>query len=110
MLGKAREYASDETSKNALDHLHDVYIKAGSLGFAGHVLYDLSMTGHLDYYTGVIFRGYAQGSGYAVVEGGRYDNLMAGFGHPSPAVGFAIRLDSVLDALRKDENADVRAR
>jgi ATP phosphoribosyltransferase regulatory subunit len=99
MLEQARELVSNNVSKAALDHLREVYKIAETKGFANHVLYDLSMTGHLDYYTGVIFRGYAKGSGYAVVNGGRYDNLLAEFGRPSPAVGFAVRLDSVLEAL-----------
>jgi ATP phosphoribosyltransferase regulatory subunit len=40
---------------------------------------DLSMVGHQDYYTGLIFRGYAVGSGWSVLDGGRYDKLLSQF-------------------------------
>ena len=48
------------------------------------------------YYTGIIFRGYFEGVGVTVLSGGRYDNLIARFGRDIPAVGFSIKIDSLL--------------
>jgi len=34
-----------------------------------------------------------------VLQGGRYDGLLARYGRPSPAVGFAVDVDAVAGAL-----------
>ncbi|HYM90807.1 MAG TPA: ATP phosphoribosyltransferase regulatory subunit, partial [bacterium] len=51
-----------------------------------------------DYYTGIVFEGHTAALGFPLLGGGRYDRLLEGFGAPSPATGFAIRLDRVLAA------------
>jgi len=53
----------------------------------------------IDYYTGVVFRGYVEGAGDAVLSGGRYDALVAAFGRPAQATGFAIDVDAVAACL-----------
>ncbi len=47
------------------------------------------------YYTGAIFHVLAPGPGEPIGAGGRYDDLLARFDAPMPAVGFALYLDSV---------------
>ena len=47
------------------------------------------------YYTGAIFHLLAPGPGEPVGAGGRYDDLLARFDAPMPAVGFALHLDAV---------------
>ncbi|MDR1664330.1 MAG: ATP phosphoribosyltransferase regulatory subunit [Clostridiales bacterium] len=99
VLKQAEAFASHPLSVAALRHLEEVYELLNHKNLNDYVLFDLSMTGHFDYYTGIVFRGYASGAGYAVVDGGRYDNLLAAFGKASPAVGFGIRLEGLMDAL-----------
>jgi ATP phosphoribosyltransferase regulatory subunit len=55
----------------------------------------------LGYYTGLTFAGYAPGSGSAVAAGGRYDGLLARFGRPDPAIGFAVDLEFATQALER---------
>jgi ATP phosphoribosyltransferase regulatory subunit len=50
----------------------------------------------MDYYTGITFRGVAPGLGWPVISGGRYDDLVAGFGRPLAAVGFGLGLERAL--------------
>ena len=38
---------------------------------ASYVRFDLGMVHQIDYYTGVVFRGYVEGAGDAVLSGGR---------------------------------------
>lgn len=63
-----------------------------------HVVYDFGEVRGLDYYTGIHFEVFVAGAGAAVGAGGRYDDLMARFGRPLPAVGFALDVDSVAEA------------
>ena len=61
------------------------------------------MLSHYDYYTGIIFKAYTYGTGEALVTGGRYDNLIEQFGKKASAVGLAIVLDQLMDALASQE-------
>lgn len=49
----------------------------------------------LGYYSGTTFQILAEGPGKAVGSGGRYDGLLAQFGAPRPAAGFAVSLDDL---------------
>lgn len=59
------------------------------------MMIDLGMVHRNEYYTGVIFRGYVEGSGDAVVSGGRYDTLLQQFGPALPATGFGVNVDAL---------------
>jgi ATP phosphoribosyltransferase regulatory subunit len=71
----------------------------------GEVAVDLGETRGLGYYTGITFTGYAPGAGAAVAAGGRYDALLARFGRPGPAIGFAVDLEFATQALERAEGA-----
>ena len=62
-----------------------------------HIVYDLGEVRGLDYYTGIHFEIYVAGAGRAAGAGGRYDGLMGRFGHPMPAVGVALDLDTIAE-------------
>ncbi len=62
---------------------------------------DLGEVRGLGYYTGITFAGYAPGAGSAVASGGRYDGLLARFGRPGPAIGFAVDLEFATQALER---------
>ncbi len=62
---------------------------------------DLSEVGNQPYYTGIVFQGYIEGVDSAVVSGGRYDDLLGGFGFPAPSVGFSLLLRKIEDQLGK---------
>jgi ATP phosphoribosyltransferase regulatory subunit len=63
-----------------------------------HVVYDLGEVRGLDYYTGIHFETFIAGAGRAAGAGGRYDDLMARFGRPMPAVGVGLDLDTIAEA------------
>ncbi len=66
---------------------------------------DARLVRGLDYYTGIVYEVEVEaGEGPVVVAGGgRYDDLVAGLGGPeTPAAGFAIGLERVLDCLPED--------
>jgi ATP phosphoribosyltransferase regulatory subunit len=68
---------------------------------AGPFAVDLGEARGLGYYTGITFAGYAPGAGTAVAAGGRYDALLARFGRPGPAIGFAVDLEFATQALER---------
>ncbi len=62
---------------------------------------DLGDVRGFEYYTGLWFRGFVEGYGGAVLRGGRYDNLIARYGHDTHATGFAVDIEAIAQAQRK---------
>ena len=82
-----------------LVYLRQLYGELCRAGYGEHLRFDLGMVHQIDYYTGVVFRGYVEGAGDAVLSGGRYDKLVEAFGRPAPATGFAVDVDAVAGCL-----------
>ncbi len=95
VFGIAKEMFSDSKIDELLNYLQGIYDDITKLGLSDKISVDLGMVNRTDYYSGIIFRGYIQGHGDAVVSGGRYDNLLKDFGDDLPAIGFAIDVDAV---------------
>lgn len=84
---------------DAVDYLRALYDELSAAGYGPYVRFDLGMVHQIDYYTGVVFRGYVEGAGEAVLSGGRYDNLVEVFGREAQATGFAVDVDAVARTL-----------
>ncbi len=54
---------------------------------------DFSVVSDINYYNGIVFKGFVEGVPSAVLSGGQYDKLMKKMKHSSSAVGFAVYLD-----------------
>ncbi len=68
---------------------------------------DFSVVSDINYYNGIIFKGFVEGVPSAVLSGGQYDKLMQKMKHRSSAVGFAVYLDMLdmaSDTPKEDEN------
>jgi len=88
----------NDDARAAIDHLRAVLARLAQFGLQDFVTLDLAENRGMAYYTGILFEGFVQGLGFAVASGGRYDNLIAHFGHNIPAVGFAIGVERVMIA------------
>lgn len=67
---------------------------------AGRVSFDFSIINSFDYYTGIIFKGYAEGIAASLASGGRYDAVLANLGRPGLlACGFALSLERLQEVL-----------
>lgn len=65
------------------------------LDLSARFRFDLAELRGFDYYTGLIFEIHAPGAGREIGGGGRYDDLLANFGDPRPAVGFSLSVDAI---------------
>ena len=70
---------------------------------AERIIFDLGLVRSLGYYTGAVFQVYDPAHGVPIGSGGRYDELLASFGRPLPAVGFAIGVERLHIALTGEE-------
>lgn len=87
----------------ALDRLAAVYRALEESGFREHLLLDLGELRGLDYYDGIIFDVFAEGVGYELGGGGRYDHLLGRFGRMSPSTGFAFDVDRLFQVSERIE-------
>jgi ATP phosphoribosyltransferase regulatory subunit len=77
-----------------------LFDKASERGLGPWLSADPGEVRGLSYYTGTIFTIYAEGPGEPIGGGGRYDDLLARYGAPSPAIGLGLDLDSLGWAVR----------
>jgi ATP phosphoribosyltransferase regulatory subunit len=97
ILARLGELAGIPGAAEAAAHLNIIWRHLEAAGYSGRLVLDLSLLGSMGYYTGVYFEGYAEGHGFPLLGGGRYDGLYAEFGRPLPATGFALKTDRVLE-------------
>lgn len=98
---RARAVAPNEQALSTLDYLQQLYDGLCGLGLKDSIILDLGLVNQIQYYTGVVFRGFMEGSGETMLTGGRYDTLLSAFGPGRPAIGFAVKTDSIARALRE---------
>lgn len=79
---------------------------------------DFSVVNDMNYYNGIVFRGFVEGIPEGVLSGGQYDNLMSKMQRSGKAIGFALYPDllerivckpeeSVETILYYDDSADI---
>lgn len=88
-------------SREALANLRAVLEHLDAAGLLAYVSLDLGQLQSLNYYSGVIFKGFTYGLGFPLFSGGRYDQLVGNFGRDLSATGFSIGLNFALQALRR---------
>jgi ATP phosphoribosyltransferase regulatory subunit len=92
---------TNSLSLAALDNLRAVLDQLDAFGLLDYVSLDLGLLQSLNYYTGIIFKGFTYGLGFPLFSGGRYDQLVSNFGRDLAATGFSIGLNLGLIALRR---------
>jgi ATP phosphoribosyltransferase regulatory subunit len=70
---------------------------------AERVIFDLGLSRAPGYYTGAVFEVYDPAVGMPIGGGGRYDHLLGQFGRELPAVGFALEIEKLHQALAAEE-------
>ena len=103
MLEKAEKLSSHPLVQKAINRLKALYDVLCAYNVEKYVSFDFGMLSSYQYYTGIIFKVYTIGIGDVVVKGGRYDKLLPYFGKNSPAIGFVIVIDDLMQALKRQK-------
>jgi ATP phosphoribosyltransferase regulatory subunit len=109
VLDDARAQAPNGGIRRALAELAAIVTTIGARKLDARLHVDLGEVRGFDYYTGVRFQAFVPGASDAVLRGGRYDGLLARYGRPSPAVGFAVDVDAAAGALEVASGAAARS-
>lgn len=94
-------------NKNALAILDEIRCIVDTFTEAGYgdmLLIDLGIVQKIEYYTGIVFRGYVDGIGEAVLSGGRYDSLLEAFGSNLSACGFGLNISALAELFPAEFN------
>lgn len=98
-VGECRGLLGAAGCPGAVDGLERTWELLEAAGAADRVKVDFGIVRSFDYYTGLVVEAYAPGLGVPLGGGGRYDDLLAEFGAPAPAAGFALALERLHIAL-----------
>ncbi|MGM9551855.1 MAG: ATP phosphoribosyltransferase [Clostridia bacterium] len=78
-------------------------------GYKDNIIIDFSVINDVNYYNGVVFKGYIENVAEGVLSGGQYDNLLAKMGKSDKAIGFAVYLDRLSRIDSMDEIANEKS-
>lgn len=102
ILNDAKKLAFNEDILSNIRYLETLYYELEKLGYGDNVTFDLGMAPRLNYYTGIIFRGYGEGVGNTLLRGGRYDKLIQAEDNSYiPSIGFSIDINSVIPIIKE---------
>ena len=97
------ERVESPRAKAALKNVREILDILDDYGYMKYVSVDLGMLRSLDYYTGMIFKGFTYEVGFPILSGGRYDKVVSVFGRDLAAVGFCLSLNLCMTALRRQD-------
>lgn len=103
VLDAFEEKVKNDTSRAALKNLREILDALKDYELLQYVSIDLGMLRSLDYYTGMIFKGFTYEIGFPILGGGRYNNVISTFGRKLEAVGFSVGINLILTALRRQD-------
>ena len=94
-MPKLRRSIKDSNALKSLDELEYV-VRAVQKREGTKIIIDMSITmGYMNYYDGIIFKGFVRDISSNVVMGGQYNKLMKCFNRSISAIGFAIYLNAI---------------
>ncbi len=99
VLARALSVVDNAAARDAVASLRETARQARDYGIAKSLVFDLAEIRGQEYYSGLIFELFADGVGYEVGRGGRYDDLIGRYGAPEPSTGFAIHLERLQQGL-----------
>ena len=89
------ELCRGECMEEDLVRLKRILTELSEKDCRGVVELDFSLVSDMNYYNGIIFKGYIEGIPESVLSGGQYDRLMEKMEKRSKAAGFAVYLDTL---------------
>ena len=107
VISRLESMVKSENGIAALNELKALCELIGETEFNGRIKLDFSVVNDMNYYNGIVFKGFLMGISEGVLSGGEYGRLVRRMGKDNNAIGFAIYLD-LLEALEAcDEEYDV---
>lgn len=107
VLTRMKEICINDGMKKSLRELEALFWLLRDCGYEKHIRFDFSVVNDMNYYNGIVFKGFLNGICEGVLSGGQYDRLMQRMGRRSGAIGFALYLDLLEEMKRERHEYDV---
>ncbi len=104
-LPKIKDAIVNGEMQSAYNELFAVCQKFSDVGYEKNINIDCSVVNDMNYYNGIVFKGFIQNVPVSVLSGGRYDRLMERVNKKAGAIGFAVYLDEI-DRVLENSNED----
>ena len=99
VISKLEGICTSPAASQALDQLKMLSKLLDTADTDGRIIFDFSVVNDMNYYNGIVFKGFIDGICDGVLAGGQYDKMMHRMGRRAGAIGFALYLD-LLEQLR----------
>lgn len=109
ILPKLSAICKGGVASSALDQLYRLCDLLSKTEYKDRIRLDFSVVNDMNYYNGIVFKGFLNGISEGVLSGGEYGGLLQRMGRKSNAVGFAVYID-LLDQLyleKREYDVDV---
>ena len=103
VMDRLADICSDKGMEQEISRLKEVISVFRDSDMKNNIIIDFSAISDMNYYNGIIFRGFIAGIPEGVLSGGQYDRLMNKMGRKSQAIGFAVYLDQLYEAAQGGE-------
>jgi ATP phosphoribosyltransferase regulatory subunit len=110
IFNELKTYPLTPAMQEAVDEMAQTIDLVDEYGLGEYLGIDMGMVSHLEYYTGIIFKGFTRDLGTVLLSGGRYDTFLSNFGFDCPATGFALVIHKITKALKIQQRMDVPKR
>ncbi len=107
VIDRLSSLCQGEEAKKALSQLRELSSMLQDTAYTDRILFDFSIVNDMNYYNGIVFKGFLNRICEGVLAGGQYDKLMRRMGRKSGAIGFALYLDLLEDLKEPAEEYDV---
>lgn len=107
-LGELLDLAGVDGHEAITDGLRNLLASCAPLVRQGRLRFDFSIINSFDYYTGLVFKAYAEGIAASLASGGHYDAVLENLGLPGvSACGFAMSLERLQEVLGEQGDSGV---
>lgn len=96
------EVAVTDKQRKILKELETILKALGKKYPQEKIEVDFSISVALQYYNGLIFKGYISDIRKPILSGGRYDKLVTRFGKNASALGFCLEIDNYFESIKKE--------
>ena len=103
VIEELKKLSINDKTDEVIDELQGVYRMLKIYGCGKNINIDFSIINNMNYYNGIVFKGYVSGIPSNILSGGRYDKLLHKLGKNAGAIGFALYLD-MLDMLNMEDD------
>lgn len=93
VLERLSAICTSKEAREALDELALLDKLLTEQGIGENVRFDFSVVNNMNYYNGIVFKGFLSGICEGVLAGGEYDNLLRSMKQNRRGIGFALYLD-----------------